>query len=132
MRYIRLEATYTDGKEEVHGFYWVSMYLYDNDRLYTKGGPYDDHDRVWEIFHWFGQNLKVPTKFDRSSNKYKQETKGLSWFKETSRDHIDHMMELASIIKRYGVIVEIKKTTRPGYIIFEDDYQVVAVPFKNH
>jgi hypothetical protein len=33
--------------------------------------------------------------------------------------------------KAYGYIIEMEKTVNPGYIVYEDDSQIVAVPFKD-
>ena len=40
------------------------------------------------------------------------------------------MRELASILEGHRVAVDILKTERPGYIVYEDEYQVTAEPFE--
>lgn len=130
MKYMRFEASFTDDNgNKIDGFWWIARYLYNNDKLYHPKGPYDDHERVYEILKWLGDNLVVPSKFDRSSNSRK-ETRGLSWFKATASEHIKYMRELAEILKRHGIIVNVVSSSQPGYIVFEDDFQVVAEPFK--
>jgi len=39
------------------------------------------------------------------------------------------MRELASILEGHGISVELLQTERPGYIVYEDNYQVTAEPF---
>jgi hypothetical protein len=39
------------------------------------------------------------------------------------------MHEMACILELNGVCVRVIKTQRPGYIVYEDEYQVVAEPF---
>lgn len=41
------------------------------------------------------------------------------------------MRELAAVLHSYGIPVETITTTRPGYITYEDDYQIVAEPFSD-
>jgi hypothetical protein len=36
---------------------------------------------------------------------------------------------LADILRRHGVAVEVVETGRPGYVVHEDEWQVVAEPF---
>jgi hypothetical protein len=51
------------------------------------------------------------------------------WFKASAREHIAKMYEMACIVELNGVWVRMIKTCRPGYIVYEDEYQVVAEPF---
>ena len=41
------------------------------------------------------------------------------------------MQELAEILERYDFVVERLTTRNPGYIIYEDDHQISAIPFKS-
>ena len=38
------------------------------------------------------------------------------------------MREIASILERHGIIVNTIYTDRPGYIVYEDEYQITAEP----
>lgn len=84
-----------------------------------------------ELLAWFRQNLKVPPRFNltKSKNHSRRETKGLSWFKSTAGQHLDKAFELAELLTRHGIAVEVLKAVRIGYVIYEDDHQVVAEPF---
>jgi hypothetical protein len=37
--------------------------------------------------------------------------------------------ELAAILEAHDIRTEMLTTDRPGYVVYEDDYQVVAEPF---
>ena len=39
------------------------------------------------------------------------------------------MREMAQILQDNGVVVETNITEKPGYIVYEDEYQVDAEPF---
>ena len=41
------------------------------------------------------------------------------------------MRELAAILEENGYIVSQVTSKRPGYVVFEDEHQVVAEPFRN-
>jgi hypothetical protein len=40
------------------------------------------------------------------------------------------MRALVAILEKNGYQVSQISATRPGYVIFEDDYQVIAEPFR--
>ena len=39
------------------------------------------------------------------------------------------MREIASVLRAHGLQVDMIKTERPGYIVYEDEYQVTGEPF---
>jgi hypothetical protein len=78
---------------------------------------------------WFNENLEAPDKFSNAKNK-NPESISLSWFKDSSKEHIKKIYEIREVLDKYGVVVEVVTTKNPGYIIYEDDYQVSAIPFK--
>ena len=39
------------------------------------------------------------------------------------------MRELVAILETHGVAVRMLKAQRVGYVVYEDEYQVVAEPF---
>ncbi len=84
-----------------------------------------------DLLAWFRQNLKIPPRFNRTKSKNDRwrQAKGLSWFKPTARQHLDKAFELAELLTRHGVAIELLKAARIGYVIYEDDHQVVAEPF---
>ena len=82
-----------------------------------------------EIYKWFKKNLKKPRRFTRSSKPHAKHV-ALSWFKDTALENITKMHVLAQILKAHEVEVEVLRTERPGYIVYEDAFQVAAEPFK--
>ncbi len=83
-----------------------------------------------KIYNWFRNNLKAPRKFSRSSKSHAKNV-AISWFKDLSKKHIMKMYELRQILENYGMVVDILRTNRPGYIVYEDEYQVAAEPFSD-
>ncbi|MDP2123062.1 MAG: hypothetical protein Q8J92_01645 [Parvibaculum sp.] len=39
------------------------------------------------------------------------------------------MREISRILQEYGHFVTMIKSARPGYIVYEDEHQIVAEPF---
>ncbi|MFY7916503.1 MAG: hypothetical protein ACOVPA_17750, partial [Rubrivivax sp.] len=54
-----------------------------------------------------------------------------SWFKDTAAEHIRQMRLLADILERHGIQVDMLRTRRPGYVVYEDDHQVAAEPYSD-
>jgi hypothetical protein len=76
---------------------------------------------------WIQKTIPIPTRFARRRNGYHKETHGLSWVKAEAGEFVRHLHAIADILARYDTVVV--RTARPGYIVYEDDWQVVAEPF---
>ena len=85
-------------------------------------------DRVKEIHAWLNEYLDKPSSFTISSKPHAL-NKAISWYKDNAKDHIAYMRELADILTRQGIAVDVLRTERPGYVVYEDDFQVTAEPF---
>ena len=86
------------------------------------------HSELDNMVAWFEQNLPVPDKFTTSTNPRAQNV-SLSWFKPTATECIQRFRSIVSIIEQHDYSVEMLRTDRPGYVVYEDDFQIVATPF---
>lgn len=85
------------------------------------------HDRIRK---WFNDNLEIPTRFTASKPPYhNKRSKAISWFKNSAHEHIRRVRVLVAILQNHGIAVRILRTDRVGYVVYEDDYQIVAEPF---
>jgi hypothetical protein len=74
--------------------------------------------------------LERPRKFTSAKPPYyRKRQNGLSWFKDSAPEHIRKMREMSALLEHHDIRVRMIKTTRPGYVVYEDEFQVVAVPF---
>ncbi|MEO1662408.1 MAG: hypothetical protein AAFR51_15575 [Pseudomonadota bacterium] len=82
---------------------------------------------------WFENNLITPERFNRSKSKgyYRKKTKGIAWFKDTATEHLSVARKMVAILAEHGWFVDELKTDRPGYIVYEDAFQIVAEPFRD-
>jgi hypothetical protein len=55
--------------------------------------------------------------------------KAISWFKDTAKEHLARARELVAILENHGLVVTMLKAERVGYVVYEDDFQIVAEPF---
>jgi hypothetical protein len=83
-----------------------------------------------EIADWFNWNLHKPKRFTSAKPPYyRKRQNGISWFKDSAQEHIGKMREMVALLEHHDVSVRMIKTTRPGYVVYEDEFQIVAVPF---
>ena len=82
---------------------------------------------------WFEKNLAEPPRFNRTKSKgYDRRSKvGLSWFKPSATTHLENAEKLACLVAGYLRAVKVITTDRPGFVIFEDEHQLVAQPFRD-
>jgi hypothetical protein len=89
-------------------------------------------DYLSDLRGWFNQHLDKPDRFTASKPPfYRKQSKAIAWFKDTALDHIEKVREMASILERHGVNVTTFRTERVGYVVYEDEFQIVAEPFSD-
>jgi len=53
----------------------------------------------------------------------------LSWIRASAQEHLNRLRRLAALAEAGGSVIDELRTTRPGYVVYEDAHQVVALPF---
>lgn len=89
-----------------------------------------DYSSYRKLVEWFNENLDMPNKFNRSSRS-NAKPKALSWYKDSATKYIQKTREVAELLTKYGIEVEMLKTNRPGYIVYESETQIVAEPYND-
>lgn len=87
-----------------------------------------DRKKLDELWEWFDKRLLEPDRKARSKKKSAAH-RAISWFKPTASHHLARMAEMTEILGRHGVAVETITTDKPGYVTYEDEFQVAAEPF---
>jgi hypothetical protein len=123
LRFVVAEIHEDSGREL--GVFQAARYLRDEEKLDIYEG-----ERLESIVEWFAEHLQKPTRFTASKPPfYRKKNKAISWFKDTALEHLAHIHELVFILEHHGVSVRMLKANRVGYILYEDEFQVVAEPF---
>jgi len=122
--YLRFITNYFDeyGKEST-GVFQCLGYLIRSESTYDY-----DKEKLEEIRVWFNTYLEKPDRFNKQSRKNGKNV-ALSWFKNTAVDHIRNMYDLVSIFENYDFRIQVIKKEKIGRIIFQDEYQAVAIPY---
>ena len=93
--------------------------------------PYEE-DYFRTLSEWFDKHLEEPVRFTAAKPPfYRKESKAISWFKDTAHEHIAQMREMIVLLENHGIAVRMLKTDRVGYVVYEDEHQIVAEPFSD-
>lgn len=98
-------------------------------RLYY-GGRLPDYEegQMGRLLRWFESRLETPTRFSRSPRQ-PSPSRAVCWFKPTAAEHIARIFEMRLILEENGVLTRMLKASKVGYVVYEDEHQVVAEPF---
>ena len=108
------------------GLFRVAYRLRDDPHVRAK-----DRDTLRECLAWFGEHLRTPARFNRTTSKGhdRRNTKGIAWFRDNTTECISRMHQLRHVLESNGHVVTMIRESRVGYIVYEDSLQVVAEPF---
>jgi hypothetical protein len=79
---------------------------------------------------WFDLHLPFPRRFSRS-RRPNAHPAAICWFKADARECIQRARRMAALLNLAGVPIDMLRTHQPGYVVYEDSFQVVAVPFRD-
>ena len=123
--YLRFTTQFINPYGELEtGIFMALKYLRDDHSL-TKD---EDINKLKELSAWFNRNLEKPTRFSKGTSKLNADV-SLSWFKDSAKEHIKKVQGLIEIAEQYDIIIDRIASKSPGYIVFEEEYQVSAVSF---
>lgn len=88
----------------------------------------EEEARYVAVYNWFNAELRVPSKFAKASRHHASKA-ALSWFKDSAAAYIARMREIAVILEAHDVAVVMLRTDRPGFVVYEDEFQIAAEPF---
>ncbi len=90
----------------------------------------DEVVQLKELLADYEQNLDVPSCYGDASLRWQRRVSAICWFKPQSRKFISSMWALVDFLKRHGIAMRLWRTHLPGRVLYEDEHQVAAVPFR--
>ena len=121
--YLRFTTEFTnEWNESATGVFQAIKFLINDEQTFDY-----DRQRLKEIRGWFNLELERPKKFNKHSNRHKTEI-AISWFKDSATKHIEKMYDMIPIFENYNLQIKIIKRGNPGYIVYQDEFQVVTMP----
>ena len=100
-------------------------------RLRDDGKLHPHEEALLEtVRQWFNTHLERPTRFTAAKPPhYRKRSTAISWFKDTAHEHLSRVREMIAILEHHDVRVRMIKSDRVGYVVYEDEFQIVAEPF---
>ena len=105
----------------------VGLFIAAGDLLYDPLLPDDEYYPLRELMDWFNEHLKGP--YDYRLRARWRARRAICWFKPTAREHLSRAWAMAAILERNDVFIRTIKVERTGYVLYEDEAQVLAEPF---
>jgi hypothetical protein len=102
------------------------------DLLHSAEVNIADESQLLSHLHWIEKEVPIPSRFARRRNAYHKETHGISWVRASATELVKHLYAIADIARRNDVPIEVVRSERPGYLVYEDVWQVVAEPFNDN
>lgn len=84
--------------------------------------PYQ-REELRSDLQWFNEHLPLPPPLSHGGNE-----RAISWFKSQSKECISRVWSVVHILEENGIPITKITTEDPGYVIYEDEFQVVAWP----
>jgi len=122
IRFVTFKIDSDSHQEE--GVFTAVYTLLDEGRL-----PDYELEQINNLLRWFNNNLKAPDRLTRSTRPHSP-ARAICWIKDSATDHIEKLWQIVIVLENNDVQTRIIKTDRPGYISYEDEFQVAAEPFK--
>jgi hypothetical protein len=105
---------------------WLTGIITESRILRDGGHLYDYESELLEkTFAWLNEHLPCPP-FGAKLRTGEWTSDAVSWFRAEAREPIGRLWDIVAILKEHGVPVRLVATDRPGTIVYEDMFQVVA------
>jgi hypothetical protein len=88
-----------------------------------------DIEKLLALRDWFDIYLEPPDQFTKRRT-HRDSGTAVSWYRDSATEYISRMYAMAQIFENYGIVVDLVRRADPGYIVYEDEYQVTAIPYR--
>jgi hypothetical protein len=124
-RYVRFVVSERDDRSDQRRGIFSALYALE------RRGELAAYELSWfrAAETWFNEHLPQPDRLAWSGRPNAPE-RAISWLKASATEHVSRMRELMALLEHKGIPVEELWTDRPGYVVYEDDHQVAAMPFE--
>ena len=94
--------------------------------LRDSGGlPNYAYCELVDNLEWLKRNLVSPRVLDEPWT-----LRAVCWFKSDAHEPISRIWSIKAVLDDWGHTIDLVKSESPGQIIFEDDWQVAALPWR--
>jgi hypothetical protein len=118
-RCVRFTTPLVDADSRVKEGIFVAAY-----RLRDQGDiPSYQRQELRSHLEWFSEHLPLPPPLSDRGNE-----RAISWFKSQSKECISRVWAVVQLLEENGIAISKITTEDPGYVIYKDEFQIVAWP----
>lgn len=122
MRYVRFQGLQLhEGLASKSGIFHLAYEL----RQFVTLTHYHNTE-LCSCLSWFNEHLEPPYILGDPKNRA-----AICWFKDCAHEPLKRIWAIKFLLEEYGIWVESVTVKKPGYILYEDEWQVAARPFKD-
>jgi hypothetical protein len=122
--YVRFVVTIRDARSGHQQGIFTALYALEREGQLAAS----ELDWFHSIEEWFNEHLTRPERLTWSSRPNAPQ-RAITWLKMSASEHVSRMRELVALLEHKDVPVEELRTEKPGYVVYEVQHQVAAVPF---
>ena len=124
MKYFRIHVSYTGKTGKLVGIFGACWHLKQAGKLLAE-----EIQLLEDIDAWYDEYLPNPAFYDDGNPQ-----KAITWFKDTpdARQLAERLSQLTQLLDKYEVPYKESRTSDPGAIIYEDEYQVAVTDWNPH
>ena len=102
------------------GIFQLAYELHDRRDL-----PSYAYDELQNNLAWLKLLLKSPDILDDEEH-----YRAIAWFKPDAHEPLKHVWAIKAVLEEFGYQIDLIKSTEPGLVIYEDDWQIIAKPIR--
>jgi len=121
--YVRFRSRYPNAAGLKVGVFGLVNVLGRHGMLSPDEERFRRENNAWYDAAYPDPCVKNPTVYDQDAN-----PAAAAWFKPTARELLSRVSGYLAILDAHSIAWEEARTADPGKIVYEDIYQVVAVP----
>jgi len=121
MKYVRFQGLELNcGTSSKRGVFQLAYQL-----KHSPNTAEHDDKELRNNLNWLEMHLKAPSILDRAGHQ-----RTICWFKDTAHEPLKRIWSIKFLLEEYGYWVDQITIRKPGYILYEDGWQVAAKPFR--
>ncbi len=91
----------------------------------ARAGRFEEGERLWfeDEMTWFNDYLPAPRPL--------RDWRAVCWFRDDAGEALSRVWRIVDLVEGEGIPVRVYRTVRPGIIVYCDDFQIAAVPWRD-
>ena len=124
VQYLRFQSPHRNDRGRFTGVFALVTNLAREGRLSEEQEAFRRHNNKWYDAAYTDPSTIDPTVYDDEVN-----PGAAAWFKPSATHLLARVPGYLEILSAHGVDCQVLRSTDPGRVVYEDDVQIVVVPY---